>query len=120
MFPSNTQQIALPAAGTSAKAHTSKVPASRSREPTARYKWLITQPRAEFAAIRMEHLAAHPTVKPVSLVANALLDCTARGDVVLDQFAGSGTTLLAAEKVGRKAFGIEYEPRYVDVAIERW
>jgi hypothetical protein len=90
LFPSNTQQIALPAAGTSAKAHTSKVPASRSREPTARYKWLITQPRAEFAAIRMEHLAAHPTVKPVSLVADALLDCTARGDVVLDQFAGSG------------------------------
>jgi hypothetical protein len=87
LFPSNTQQIALPAAGTSAKAHTSKVPASRSREPTARYKWLITQPRAEFAAIRMEHLAAHPTVKPVSLVADALLDCAARGDVMLDQFA---------------------------------
>jgi hypothetical protein len=68
----------------------------------------------------MEALAAHPTVKPVALVADALLDCTARGDVVLDQFVGSGTTILAAEKVARAAIGIEYEPRYVDVAILRW
>ena len=68
----------------------------------------------------MEALAAHPTVKPVALVADALLDCTARGDVVLDQFVGSGTTILAAEKVARVAVGIEYEPRYVDVAILRW
>jgi DNA modification methylase len=73
-----------------------------------------------FGRGRMEALAAHPTVKPVALVADALLDCTARGDVVLDQFAGSGTTLLAAEKVGRIGFGIEYEPGYVDVAIKRW
>ena len=68
----------------------------------------------------MEALAAHPTEKPVSLVADALLDCTARGDVALDQFAGSGTTILAAEKVSRTGFGIEYEPGYVDVAIKRW
>lgn len=73
-----------------------------------------------FAKGRMEALAAHPTVKPVALVADALLDCTARGDVVLDQFCGSGTTILAAEKVGRVGYGIEYEPRYVDVAIKRW
>ena len=73
-----------------------------------------------FGKGRMEALAAHPTVKPVALVADALLDCTARGDVVLDQFVGSGTTILAAEKVGRVAIGIEYEPRYVDVAILRW
>jgi ParB-like chromosome segregation protein Spo0J len=73
-----------------------------------------------FGRDRMQTLAAHPTVKPVALVADALLDCTARGDLVLDQFLGSGTTLLAAEKVGRFARGIEYEPRYVDVAIERW
>ena len=63
-----------------------------------------------FGRGRMEALAAHPTVKPVALVADALLDCTARGDVVLDQFAGSGTTILAAEKVGRIGYGIEYEP----------
>ena len=57
---------------------------------------------------RMEALAVHPTVKPTALVADALLDCTARGDVVLDQFAGSGTIILAAEKVGRVAYGLEY------------
>jgi DNA modification methylase len=73
-----------------------------------------------FGQGRMEALAAHPTVKPVALVADALLDCTARGDVVLDQFAGSGTTILAAEKVGRIGYGIEFEPKYVDVAIQRW
>jgi DNA modification methylase len=73
-----------------------------------------------FGRGRMEALAAHPTVKPVSLVADALLDCTGRGDVVLDQFAGSGTTILAAERVGRIGFGVEYEPGYVDVAIKRW
>jgi DNA modification methylase len=73
-----------------------------------------------FGRGRMEALSAHPTVKPVALVADALLDCTARGDGVLDQFAGSGTTLLAAEKVGRIGLGLEYESRYVDVAIKRW
>lgn len=73
-----------------------------------------------FAAGRMEALQAHPTVKPIALVADALLDCTARGEMVLDQFIGSGTTILAAEKVGRVCSGLEYEPGYVDVAIERW
>ena len=73
-----------------------------------------------FGRDRMAHLAMHPTVKPVSLVADALLDCTARGDAVLDPFAGSGTLILAAEKVGRKAYAIEVEPRYVDLAIARW
>ena len=73
-----------------------------------------------FGQGRMEALHGHPTVKPTVLVADALLDCTARGDVVLDQFAGSGTLLLAAEKVGRKGYGIEFEQRYVDVAVMRW
>ncbi len=73
-----------------------------------------------FGKGRKEALAAHPTVKPLALVADALLDCTARGDVVLDQFAGSGTTILAPEKVARVGIGIEYEPRYADVAILRW
>ena len=73
-----------------------------------------------FGKGRNETLAAHPTVKPVALVADALLDCTARGDVALDQFTGSGTTILAAEKIARAAVGIEYEPRYVDVAVLRW
>jgi DNA modification methylase len=65
-------------------------------------------------------LALHPTVKPVSLVADALLDCSARGEIVLDTFLGSGSTLVAAERVGRICFGIEIDAQYVDVAIRRW
>src|SRR5215510_15955101 len=63
---------------------------------------------------------SHPTVKPVALVADAMRDCSRRGDIVLDFFGGSGTTLLAAERVGRRAFILEIEPRFVDVAIKRW
>jgi len=73
-----------------------------------------------FGRERLEQLAMHPTVKPVAMVADALLDCTVRGDVVLDHFGGSGTLILAAEKVGRYAHVIEIDPRYVDVAIARW
>lgn len=65
-------------------------------------------------------LALHPTVKPVALVADALLDCSARGDIVLDSFLGSGSTLMAAERIGRVCYGIEIDPQYVDVAIRRW
>ena len=73
-----------------------------------------------FGAGRDDALAMHPTVKPVALVADALRDCTAKGDIVLDPFLGSGTTVIAADKVGRICFGIEYEPAYVDVIIRRW
>jgi hypothetical protein len=72
-----------------------------------------------FGAERDEALAMHPTVKPVRMVADAILDCSRRGDVILDGFAGSGTTLLAAERTGRVGFGIEIEPRYVDAALRR-
>ena len=65
-------------------------------------------------------LALHPTVKPVKLVADAILDCSARGDLVLDAFLGSGTTLIAAERVGRACFGLELDPLYVDTIIRRW
>ena len=65
-------------------------------------------------------LALHPTVKPISMVADALLDCTKRGDIVLDIFLGSGTTLMAAERVGRSCYGLEIDPLYVDAAIRRW
>lgn len=65
-------------------------------------------------------LALHPTVKPVAMVADAILDCTAPGEIVLDSFLGSGTTLMAAERVGRICCGIEIDPVYVDVAIRRW
>lgn len=65
-------------------------------------------------------LALHPTVKPVALVADAILDSTCRGDIVLDPFLGSGSTLIAAEKVGRRCRGIELDPAYVDTIIRRW
>ena len=65
-------------------------------------------------------LALHPTVKPVQMIADAILDASARGEIVLDGFLGSGSTLLAAERVGRICYGIEIDPLYVDVAIRRW
>jgi DNA modification methylase len=65
-------------------------------------------------------LALHPTVKPVQLVADAMLDCSARGEIILDSFLGSGSTLIAAERVGRVCYGMEIDPLYVDVAIRRW
>jgi DNA modification methylase len=64
--------------------------------------------------------ALHPTPKPVSLVADAMLDVTARGDTILDPFMGSGSSLIAAERVGRKARGMELDPLYVDLTIRRW
>ena len=72
-----------------------------------------------FGKDRDAELALHPTVKPVKLVADAILDCSKRGGIVLDAFAGSGTTLLAAEKTGRRGYGIELDPRYCDVIIRR-
>lgn len=65
-------------------------------------------------------LALHPTVKPIALVADALLDSSARGHIVLDAFLGSGTTLMAAERTGRVCHAIELDPLYVDTAIRRW
>jgi DNA modification methylase len=65
-------------------------------------------------------LELHPTVKPVQLVIDALLDCSNRGDIVADSFLGSGTTLLAAERTGRICRGIELDPLYVDTSIRRW
>jgi DNA modification methylase len=65
-------------------------------------------------------LALHPTPKPVALVADAILDSSARGDIVLDPFLGSGTTVIAAERTGRRCFGVEIDPIYVDTIIRRW
>jgi DNA modification methylase len=65
-------------------------------------------------------LALHPTVKPVQMIAEAILDSSARGEIVLDGFLGSGSTLIAAERVGRVCYGIDIDPVYVDVAIRRW
>ena len=73
-----------------------------------------------FRTGRLDELSLHPTVKPVALIADAMRDCSRRGDIVLDPFMGSGTAVLAAERVGRRAYGLEIDPHYVDVAIRRW
>jgi DNA modification methylase len=65
-------------------------------------------------------LELHPTIKPIALVSDALLDATKQGDVVLDPFCGSGATVLAAARTGRHGFGIEIDPLYVDTTIARW
>ena len=72
-----------------------------------------------FSATREADLAMHPTVKPVALVADAILDCSRRKGIILDAFAGSGTTLVAAERTGRHGYGIELDPIYCDTIIKR-
>jgi hypothetical protein len=73
-----------------------------------------------FRTGRLDELAMHPTVKPVAMLADAIRDFTKRGAIVLDPFAGSGSTLIAADKTGRHARCMEYEPRYCDVIVRRW
>jgi len=73
-----------------------------------------------FAGSRRQDLALHPTVKPTALVADAIQDVTRRGQLVLDSFLGSGTTLIASERCGRRFRGLDIDPAYVDVAIDRW
>ena len=73
-----------------------------------------------FKADRLDELAMHPTVKPAALVADAIRDCSRRGDLVLDSFGGSGTTLIACERTHRKARLIEVDPIYCDQIVRRW
>jgi DNA modification methylase len=73
-----------------------------------------------FGHDRDELLTAHPTVKPAALVADAIKDCSKRGNLILDPFGGSGTTMIAAEKTRRRAALIELDPRYVDTIVRRW
>jgi DNA modification methylase len=75
---------------------------------------------SSIGAGRAEELAMHPTVKPVAMIADALRDCSRRGEIVLDCFAGSGSTLIAAEKTGRVARLIEFDPAYCDTIVRRW
>lgn len=69
---------------------------------------------------RQALLALHPTVKPLALISDAIKDCSKKGGLVLDCFAGSGTTIMAAERTGRRAAAMELDSAYVDVAIRRW
>ena len=73
-----------------------------------------------FGKNRMEQLSGHPTPKPVAMVADAIRDVSHRGQIVLDSFMGSGTTLLAAERTKRIAYGMDLDPGYVDLTIRRW
>ncbi|HZH47683.1 MAG TPA: site-specific DNA-methyltransferase, partial [Roseococcus sp.] len=73
-----------------------------------------------FRPDRLEELRMHPTVKPVAMVADAIRDCSRRGEAVLDAFCGSGTTLVAAERAGRVGRALEIDPAYVDTAVRRW
>ena len=65
-------------------------------------------------------LELHPTVKPIKMIADAILDCSKRRDIILDPFMGSGTAILACERTGRRCYGLELDPLYVDTAIRRW
>jgi DNA modification methylase len=75
---------------------------------------------SSLSADRSAELAMHPTVKPVALIADAIRDCSRRGEIILDAFGGSGSTLMAAEKTGRAARLIEYDPLYCDTIVTRW
>ena len=87
-----------------------------------RYRTNVWQYRGvnTLKAGRMDELALHPTVKPVQMIADAIKDVSARGDIVLDLFGGSGSTLIAAHKTGRRAFLCELDPVYCDRIIRRW
>jgi hypothetical protein len=65
-------------------------------------------------------LATHPTVKPVALLADAIMDASARSEIILDAFLGSGTTMIASERTGRRCYGLELDPAYVDTLVRRW
>jgi DNA modification methylase len=89
----------------------------RNRSNVWRYPGMNSFPRADG---ERDLFAAHPTIKPARLVEDAILDCSGRSDIVLDCFLGGGTTLIAAERTGRRCYGMELDPLYVDVAIRRW
>jgi DNA modification methylase len=87
-----------------------------------RYRTNVWQYRGvnTLKAGRMDELALHPTVKPVQMIADAIKDCSGRGDIVLDLFGGSGSTLIAAHKTGRRGYVVELDPVYCDRIIRRW
>jgi DNA modification methylase len=82
---------------------------------------LWTYPGANALGVeRLDELRMHPTVKPVAMIADAIMDCSKRRGLILDPFVGSGTTIIAAEKTGRRAYAMELDPKYVQTAIRRW
>lgn len=87
----------------------------RSRSNVWNYRGVNT-----FKTGRMDELTLHPTVKPVALIVDTMRDCSKRGDLVLDPFSGSGSTIIAGEQVGRRVAAIEIDPLYCDAAVRRW
>ncbi len=87
----------------------------RNRSNVWQYRGL-----AGFSKGRGEQLEAHPTAKPVAMVADAMRDCSKRGSIILDPFGGFGSTMIAAERTGRRARLIEIDPIYVDRTVRRW
>ena len=83
------------------------------------FSWAVSGVNT-FGKNRKADLVDHPTVKPIAMIEDAIRDFTQHGDIILDPFGGSGTTLLAAEKCKRVARLIELDPQYVDVTIRRW
>lgn len=75
---------------------------------------------ADSGETREELVKLHPTVRPVAMIADAIRDCSKHNEIILEPFIGSGTALIAAEKTGRRCYGIELEPKYIDVALRRW
>jgi DNA modification methylase len=87
-----------------------------------RYRTNVWQYRGVngFGSNRMDELSLHPTVKPVAMIADAIKDVSKRGSIVLDLFGGSGSTLIAAHKTGRRGYICELDPTYCDRIIRRW
>jgi DNA modification methylase len=80
--------------------------------------WMYPSPRTPSEEGNL--LELHPTVKPVRMIGDAILDCTARGDILLDPCLGSGSSVIAAERTGRRCFGLEIDAHYADTVIRRW
>lgn len=116
LYRSQVEFIAVLKQGTAA--HTNNVQLGRfGRNRTTLWKYPGMN---SFQAGRAKKLAMHPTVKPVALVADAILDCSVPKDIILDPFAGSGTTLIAAHRTGRRGYVMEIDAHYVDVSLQRF
>ena len=94
--------------------------ASNEARARRRFKELTEKGQSVIYEDKPLHSSLHPTMKPVKLVARFMINSSQRGDVVADIFGGSGTTLIAAEQLGRKCRMMELDPHYVDVIIQRW
>jgi hypothetical protein len=115
LYRSQHELIAVFMTGVAPQPAIAGVQQGRNRSNVWRYAGTNT-----FRDGRDQDLADHPTVKPVAMIIDAIKDGSQRGDAVLDCFAGAGTTILAAERTGRRAFAMEIDPLYVDTAVQRW